>query len=440
MGFFPIIRRSHPVIERNHALQAARAAEIRAANPATSDLTQPSDWLLQAMGANKSSSGAIVSTASASTVPVVFGCVSLLADMIGKLPLKLYRKTADGAEEATDHPAFKLVAISPGDMGTPFELRRDAQAGVGFGGNGYIRVWRDSYFNPGELQWIRPCDISPEIFKRSDGKKFARYHINGESQPLDRTDVIHVRALSTDGLCGLSPIRQLRESIGVSITQREQAGRIAANGARTPGILSAPPSLKKDQIDDARREWQLHQAGPENAGKTAILWGGWTYSAINGMTMADAEFIDSRKFERSEIATLYRIPEVLLGNSDKASSWGTGIETLTNGFLTLTLDPWLVNWEQSLNYTLLTLEEQLGGYYFKFNRRALLAVLLESQANFFRTMRDIGAMNNDEVRGLLELNRIPDGTGQNFAQPFNGSGGTAPSKSAAATQPQPATA
>jgi HK97 family phage portal protein len=108
------------------------------------------------------------------------------------------------------------------------------------------------------------------------------------------------------------------------------------------------------------------------------------------MTLADAEFLESRKFERTEIATLYRIPEVLLGNSDKTSSWGTGIETLTNGFLAFSLGPWLVNWEQALNFTLLTEQEKRDGYYFRFTRGALLQVALEAQAKFFREMRDIG--------------------------------------------------
>jgi HK97 family phage portal protein len=362
--------------------------------------------------------------------------------MVAKLPIKLYRKTADGAEEMANHPAGRLMTGTPSEIGTSFELRHQIQTGLGYGGNGYARVFRDRYFDPQEIYWLRPCDVRPECIKRPDGRRFVVYHINGESRPLNRDEIFHVRGPSLDGVCGMSRVRQLRESLGLSVSQREQAGKIAANGARIPGVLSTPAALKPDQLEAARVEVQRMYGGAENAGKMMILHGAWSYAAVNGMTMADAEFLDSRKFERTEICTLFRIPEVLLGNSDKASSWGTGIETLTNGFLTLTLDPILVNWEQSLNFTLLRTDEREAGYYFKFNRRALLAVLLESQANFFRTMRDIGAINNDEVRGLLELNKIPGGSGENFAQPFNGSGGTAARGSApsAETKPQPASA
>jgi phage portal protein BeeE len=66
----------------------------------------------------------------------------------------------------------------------------------------------------------------------------AQYHIEGERDPLTRADLVHVHGLSTNGITGMSPVRALRESIGLSLTQREQAGRIYANGARFPGYLT----------------------------------------------------------------------------------------------------------------------------------------------------------------------------------------------------------
>lgn len=378
--------------------------------------------LIEALGAT-SSSGASVNETSATTVPIVMSCVGVLADMIGMLPCKVYRKTADGREEATDHPAHRLISSSPGSLHTPYELRRQAMTGVGLGGNGYIRVFRNSYFEPAELQWVRPCDVRPELIKRRDGRMFGAYHLDGEREPLTRSDIVHVHALSTNGITGISPVRALRESIGLSITQREQVGRIYANGARFPGYFVSPQTINKTQLEDFRSELNRNNVGTENAGRQPALWGGWDYKSVNGMSLADAEFLESRKFERTEIATLYRTPEVLFGNSDKASSWGTGIETLTNGFLAFSLNPWLVNWEQSLNYTLLTEDEKRAGYYFRFTREALLQVALEAKAKFFREMRDIGVYSPNDVRAKLEENSIPGG--EKYNTPFNGSGGTA---------------
>ena len=380
--------------------------------------------LLEALGAT-SSSGASVTENTAATIPTVSACVGILADMIGMLPLKLYRKTPDGRDEATDKPAHRLVSMATGSIHTPYEQRRLAMIGVGFGGNGYLRVYRDAFYEPGELQWVRPCDVRPELLKTRDGRLRAVSHIEGERTPLTRADLVHVQGLSTDGLIGRSPIRALRESIGLSLTQREQAGKLYANGARFPGYLKVPGSLKPEQLKEVSENWNAAQAGAANAGKTPVLMGGMEFTLTNGMTFADAEFLESRKFERSEIATMFRVPEVLLGNSDKASSWGTGIETLTNGFLAFSLGPWLVNWEQALNFTLVSEDDKAAGYYFRFTRGALLQVALEAQAKFFREMRDIGVFSVNDVRRKLEENDLPDHIGDDYGLPFNGAGGRA---------------
>lgn len=416
-----------------------RAALEKRSASSESYLDRPSMRLIDALGGTASASGARVSETSASTVPMFNACVGILSDMIGMLPCKLHLKTDGGSIIAKDHPAHRCLAVAPGDLQTPFELRQQTQDGVGYGGNGYIRVWRDSYYQPGELQWIPPNEVNAEIIVRPDGRKFARFNLKGVREPLTRADIIHVHTRTVDGLVGISPVRQLRESIGLSITQRLQASKIYANGARFPGFVVTPTTLRKEQIDDFRTEWAAKQEGTENAGKTPILWGGYDYKAVNGMSMADAEFLESRKFERTEISTLFRIPEVIMGNSDKASSWGTGIETLTNGFLQFCLNPWLVNWEQSLNYTLLSMEEQANGYYFEFNRRALLSVALETQAKFLREMRDIGVYSRNDARGFLGENHLSiEQGGDDYDRPFNGSGGTASADPA--QKPQPANA
>jgi HK97 family phage portal protein len=369
-----------------------------------------------------SASGTSVTTDTAATIPTYFACARLISDMIGSLPLKLYQKTANGREEMTDHPAHRLVSSNPSELSTAFHLRKLTHDGVSFGGNGYIRVWRDQFFQPAELQRLAPSDVRPEAYKTQDGRTRLRYVVDGKQ--LTKTDIIHVFGYSSNGYSGVSPVRILRDCLGIQLAQRNFAAGVMRNGARFPGLLTAGPGLTKEQLIAARDEWDKRMTDWSAAGRPPILPNGWSYAATQGMTLEDAEFLESRKFERSEIATVFGVPEVLLGNSDKASSWGTGIETLTNGFLAFSLNPWLVNWEQSLGCTLLTEEEQASGYYFRFTRGALLQVALEAQAKFFREMRDIGAFSINDVRRRLEENDLPDNIGDDYHAPFNGSGGT----------------
>jgi HK97 family phage portal protein len=380
-------------------------------------------------------SGASVTDKTAPTVPTFYACARLLSDMVGMLPVKCYRRTGDGREEAIDAPVNALVSRSPSPAFTAFQTRKQAQEGVIYGGNGYLRVWRNRYMEPEEMQWIAPATVKPMRMETPDGRVRIQYEVTqtgGRNVLLQPWDLVHIRHHSADGIMGRSVVSLLRETVGTQMAQRDFAASVMKNGARFPGVLKAPPATTPEKMKEAARQWRQVHEGPEHAGKTPVLMPGWEWLANNGMSLADQEFLESRKFERSEIATAFGIPEVLLGNSEKTSSWGTGIETLINGFLSTSLNPWLVNWEQALDHALLSEAQKDQGYYFRFNRRALLQVALEAQAKFFREMRDIGVYSVNDIRALLEENDIEGG--DDYAKPFNGSGGT-PSPAPAAAQP-----
>ena len=342
-------------------------------------------------------SGATVNEQSALNVAAVTACVGLLADMVAKLPIYLYRDTPKGPVEITDHPGARLIARIPSELHTSFELRQLMETGKGLGGNGYARVFRDQFGDPRAIQWLAPADVSPVLMRRPNGEKFVIYHVTGEAQPLTRYDLIHVRGFSRDGYIGLSPIRLLRESIGTALTQTEAAGKLMKNGARFPGILTSETHLKPDQVRDIREEWDRNTTGG-SLNRTPILNGSLKFQQTQGMSMVDAQFLESRRFELQEIARLYRIPPFMIGDSTASTTWGTGIEQQTLGFLNFSLDPHLIGWEQSLAHTLLTTNEQRRGLYFRFDRDQLANVALEARAAFYLAMRNAGAMSPNDIR------------------------------------------
>lgn len=426
---FRTITPPRQVIERNLARQRARAQERE--ERALPTLT--SDRAFEILVGSTSSSGAAVNTSTALGVSAVTACVGLLADMVALLPCGLIQKTPRGDIPVIDHPAAAVVG-QPGDLHTSFELRQLMQTGAGLGGNGYARVHRASNGDPGELEWLPPVDVAPQ---RNIGQRFITYTVAGETRPLTRYDIVHVRALSTDGVMGRSPVALLRESIGTSIAQRQAAGSMMKNGSRFSGVLEAPPSLRPEQVEDIKKQWASRHEGAENSGKTPVLWGA-TFKAVSGMTAADAQFIESRRFELQEIARLYRIPPVLIGDSTAATSFGAGIEQMNLALLAYCLNPWLVNWEQALGYTLLTTDELRAGLAFKFDREEIAAVALQAQAAFIQTMRNTGVFSPNDAREWLGYTKS-DAPGMDDARaPLNSSSsGSAP---AAPADTQPANA
>lgn len=430
VNFHPIARSAHPVEWRNRAIAAERA--LRNDREERSLPTLNSERAYEILVGSTSSAGRAVNSTTALGVSAVAACVGLLADMVALLPCDLVRRTGRGDEVVTNHPAAQAIA-RPGDLHTGFELRQLMQTGAGLGGNGYARVHRDAYGDPMELEWLTPLEVCPQ---RQTDQRFLTYHVTNERRLLTRYDLIHVRALSTDGIMGRSPVTLLRESIGTSIAQREAAAKMMSNGARFNGVLKAPSSMKEDQVRKAGDEFRRSQSGPENAGRVPVLWG-LEWQSVGGMTAADAQFIESRRFELQEIARLYRIPPVLIGDTTAATSFGAGIEQMNLALLAYCLNPWLVNWEQSLDYSLLTSDELRSGLRFKFDREEIAAVALQAQASFISTMRMTGVFSPNDALGWLGYPKS-DAPGMNDARaPLNSSSsGAAKAEETEPVQPQ----
>lgn len=407
------------------AVGLARTERRASTDVSSSTLQDPNGWLMSVFNGSPTSSGARVNEGAALGIPSAYACISLLGNLVGALPARVVRRTAAGHEDINDHPVTLLLMRAPNEQHTPFEFRRLVQARVGGSGMGFARIYRDAYFAPTSLVPLRTNDV--QLMTPGPGQ--VRYRVKGETELLTRNDILQVNALSTDGFAGISPVSVLRESLGIAMAQRDSLGSFLKNGARFPGMLSAPAALTEAQIKDFRQQWDSQQSGVMNAGRPPILWGGWQYlDKSAGMSMADAEFLASRAFENDEICRVFGVPPILIGASDKVSSWGSGIEQINQGFLTYGLNPWLVNWEQSLGFSLLTAKEQADGLSVMFDRSALMQASLAARAAFYQSMRMIGAMSVNDVRHEIGFNDLPDHIGDNYCQPFNNQGGvSAPS-------------
>lgn len=360
--------------------------------------------------------GAIVNENSSLTVPTFAACVSILSSSMASLPLKLMRETAKGNEPARDHPLYDLVAVAPNATQTSYRWRSALMTCLCLGGNGYTKIIRDGAGVPTELQFLPPYKTQCRPIQGGNYNGMVTYRYNGET--LMPWDVMHLRGLSTDGFFGISPIRAIRESLGLSLSMQEFTARTFNNGNRQPGVLKAPDSWDEAKAKEFMKAWQTLQAGAQNAGRTPLFYGGVEWKAA-GWSNQDAELLLSRSFEKSEIASWFRIPMVLLGDTEKASSWGTGIEKITLGFVTYTLKPWVENWEQEMNFSLLTKEERKSGLHFKFDFKDLLRSTPTDQAAYLQKLWQVGAVSSNEVRKELDLIELPDATGDLYYVPAN---------------------
>jgi len=241
----------------------------------------------------------------------------------------------------------------------------------------------------------------------------------GERKRYPPNQILHIRGLSTDGVVGLSRIGLGMQSVGLSLASEQYGAAFFGSGGMPIVALKHPRKLTPDAKKDLREGWFKDHGGVTNFFNPAILEGGLELEVIS-IKPEEAQFLETRKFQVSEIARLFGIPPYMIGDVEKSTSWGTGIEQQSIGYLTYSIAPDLVNIEQELNRTLLTINERsYPEYFMEFQVNALLRADAKTRGQFYRIMRDIGVYNADEIRDLENLNPIPQGLGEDYWRPKN---------------------
>lgn len=426
-GFFDRALGAFGLARKPESFAAAVNGSAGAVPPAGELRGAPDSWgRMMDLSGRETASKLTVSSETAFAIPTAFACINLLSNLVGALPARVIRRTEAGHEDVDSHPVTGLLMRSPNEIQTPFEFRRLMQSRAVGGGYSFARVLRDKFFVPYALVPLAPERVQV-LTDNHQARIFYRVaNPDGTTEILTRAEVLQINALSTHGFVGLSPVSVLRESYGIAIGQQVAYAEFLANAPFNNSVLTAPSALTPAQIEDFRKQMTAKQGGigSGNRGTPLTLWGEWKYLAkTSGMNMSDLEFLASRAFENEEICRVFGVHPILVGATEKVSSWGSGIEQINQGFLTYGLNSWLVNWEQALGCTLLTEAERVAGYSVVFDRTELLRTSLQARASFARTMREIDALNVNEVRREFGYNDREGG--EKYGVPFTNQGGVA---------------
>lgn len=393
-----------------------------------SRLDKPEPWLVAAVGGAQSAAGEPVSAETGRALSAAYACVDLRARLIASLPLKLYRKAARGRTEQPDHPASRLLRTRPNGAQTPYQFLTYSQSAIDMRGNAVARIVRDRYFRPTALIPLQPGKIDPLMTAAGD------VVFRHEGALLTRADILHVPGndLRADGLWGVSPVTRLRETFGLALATEHHAARLLGNDTRPP-LLLRPKSgkLTEQQMKDLRYAWEVSQAGPSR-GRVGVVPFDLEATTL-GFNPQDTQLLESRAFDVDQIARAFGVPGELIG-AKGASSWGTGIGEKIQGFVKFTIGPQCVGWEQALDLSLLTEAERADGYFFAFNLDALLRGDLKARAEIYKILREIAAIDVNQIRELEDWELYPDAWAGDPRTPLNNQGG----RSEPAAKPAPA--
>lgn len=368
--------------------------------------------LLDWMGGPKSDAGVSVTEKRVYGLPAYYRAISIKAGTLAGLPLKVF-------EKGTRKPVrTKTVLNHPNPRQTPFEFWFTTYANAVSWGNAYAFKISDRGGVVRQVWPIHPSrvaavEVDPTASNPA-GKAFDVTFPDGTSARFTPDDVFHLPYLSLDGVVGIRPLELFRTSLGIAIAADQSAAGLYANGSMLSGVLSTEQTLTQDQATALKSRWKAKVSGPQKAGDVAVLDRATKFTPIS-LPPGDAQLLESRKFSLGEIARMVGVQPHMIGDVERTTSWGTGIENQALGWVKFDLQGWVNLVEQRATRELLPGGWDAGNWYAEVSVQGLLRGDSKARAEFYRTMVQMGAMTparvqeleNEEPDPLVDFYTIP---------------------------------
>jgi len=392
--------------------RAAVAAWRKLFGGARQSLGYAGDWLAHFGDmVFRTASGVNVNENTALNYSAVWAATRLISETVALLPLKLHRRLPDGSKaDAFDHPIYRLIHDAPNDYMSAFTWRATMTAHLLNWGNAWSEIVRGGgavlRLNP-----IHPSNVELDKERPPTGEFFKVRRDNGEVVSIHATGLLHLTGpLSDDGIMGRGVIRQARESIGMGLATEQFGAAFFSSGGRPPGVLTYPEELSKAAKKRMRKSWRQVYGKPGQR-KIVVLEEGVTYTPI-GIPPEDAQFLETRQHNITEIARWYNLPPHKLAELTHATF--SNIEHQEIEFVQ-SLMPWMARWEQEIWRQLLTPAEQKD----LFARHTVAGLLRgdsKARAEFYEIMSRIGVFSPNDILALEEYNGIGEDGDHHFVQ------------------------
>lgn len=353
-----------------------------------------------------SGAGKSVTARTAIQVSTVYACVRVIAETVASLPLHVYESADTGNIKALEHPMYRLLHDEPNAEMTSFVMREVMLSHLLLWGNSYSQIIRSGRNRIIGLYPLLPDRM--EVDRNSAGTLTYTYTTTeGRTVRLAPEDVLHIPGLGFDGVMGYSPIALEKNAIGLGIAAEEYGSKFFGNGATPSGVLTHPNTVKNPKA--LRESWNNAYGGSVNAGKVAILEEGMKFERIS-LPNNEAQFLETRKFQVSEICRIYRVPPHLVGDLEHATF--SNIEHQSISFAVHTIRPWLVRIEQAINRALFS-DSEKGRFFVQFNIDGLMRGAYKERMEGYAIARQNGWMSANDIRELENMNPISDAEGGN---------------------------
>lgn len=363
---------------------------------------------------------------TAMRVSTVYACLTKMAGVISQLPIHHYRLDENGDRvRIMNTPLWWWLNESPEARWTAANWKEWIVRCVMLRGDQFTQILRAGP-NIAGFRVLSPDQV---IVRMVDGR--LRYYIswvNGidasvEYYAVDQDDMLHFTGFGFNGVYSQSVIQHAAfNAIGNSLAAAKYTGKSLASGGMPQIALRYPNKFDVKQADQLRDSFSKTYGGNNTGGKVPLVLAEGAEVKELTLSAVDLEIIAQRRFEKEDICQAFGVPPVLIGENDKTSSWGTGIEQIMLGFIKLTIMPMVTRWEEELNRKLF----RRAGQFVEASFEAMLRGDSKSQSEAFRAAVG-GPGTGDGWLSVNEIRKLQNrpGLGPDFDKPYRAQRDTA---------------
>lgn len=340
----------------------------------------------------------------------VYSCITLIANDISKLPLKLRQKNSNGIWEDVENPAYSAVLRRPNHYQDSIQFIENWVISILRSGNTYILKKRDERGVVNGLYILDPDRVIVRVTSRgeiwyelmTDNMSDTQLDYEGQNVFVPPTEIIHDRMNCIyHQLVGVSPLFAAGGPVAKSLYIEQHSANFFANGSRPGGILYAEGALDDEDVAEMARSWNANYTGA-NAGKTAVLADGLKYQAIDVQTASDSQLLEQLQWTTDVVCSVFHVPKYMITGEAPAYD---NVQALNQQY-----------YAQALQRRITSIESMLGeglGLSNKYQIYLDIEVLLKMDTAAFIESEKIavgaGIKSPNESRKKLNLNPVDGG-------------------------------
>lgn len=374
----------------------------------TSDLRNPTEWLIRAIsGAAESATGIRVTPLRALGVAAVFACVRVRADAVSTIPLEVHQRQGRKRRVATEHPLFRILNKRPHIEMSSADWRWAVDANASLQASGFSEIIRSG--RNGRVIGLYPVESSRVTPERDAITRALRYRVldpvTDKSDIFNVEDLLHIKSNTFNGVGSVHTTLAARECIALALAMQDNASKFFGNGSRPNGVLRHPMSLSADAQKRLKEQFEESAAG-QNLYRLLMLEEGLEYVATRSENK-DSQFLESKDAQNLEICRVFGVPPHKIGIT--GSQPRANIEEENIAFVSDVLRPICVKWEMEMDAKLFTEEEQNQGYCTYFDLDALMRGNRLVRYQSYAIGRQWGILTTNDCRAQENLDDVAGG-------------------------------